>query len=60
MPKTNDTECFTFKVTMYVQVLHSDHIGARKILDEQGGYVSRRDVEMLDRVKLLSGEKEKE
>lgn len=58
MPKNTPTQCFTYKVTMFVQVLANDEISAKKQLEEQGGYLSKREVYLLDSVTLLSTDKE--
>lgn len=58
MPKNTPTQCFTYKVTMFVQVLANDEISAKKQLEEQGGYLSKREVYLLDSVTLLSADKE--
>lgn len=42
------TTCYTFKVTMEVQVLSEDDAEtARAALDQQGGYVAEREVELI-------------
>ena len=58
MPKNTPTQCFTYKVTMFVQVLANDEISAKKQLEDQGGYLSKREVYLLDSVTLLSTDKE--
>ena len=43
------TTCYTFKVEMTVQVLHDGNADeARSQLDANGGFVSKRDVELVD------------
>jgi hypothetical protein len=39
-----DTSCYTYEVTMLVQVLAPDKSIADAKLDQDGGYVSKRDV----------------
>jgi hypothetical protein len=53
------TSCFTYEVTMVVQVLASSRDAADKQLEENGGYVSKRDVVLKDAVELYSGKPEK-
>jgi hypothetical protein len=50
---------FTYEVTMLVHIVADDAIEARKKLDEQGGIVTKREVELLN-ASPLYGEKEKE
>ena len=40
-----DTSCYTYEVTMLVQVLAPSREVADVKLDQDGGYVSKRDVE---------------
>ena len=42
-----DTSCYTYKVTMLVQVLAPAREIANEKLNQDGGYVSKRDVEFL-------------
>ena len=43
------TTCYTFKVEMTVQVLsEEDADAARASLDQNGGFVSKREVELID------------
>ena len=48
------TRCYTYEVKMVVQVLADDEETAKKQLDDKGGYVSSRNVTLLDSVPLLS------
>ena len=50
---------FSYEVTMMVHIVADDAIEARKKLDEQGGIVTKREVELLN-ASPLYGEKEKE
>lgn len=50
---------FSYEVTMLVHIVADDAIEARKKLDEQGGIVTKREVELLN-ASPLYGEKEKE
>jgi len=49
------TLCYTYEVTMVVQVLAKNKEEADSKLQEQGGYVSKRDVSFKDVVSLYSG-----
>lgn len=51
------TAVFSFQVNMLVHVVADDADDARKKLDEQGGIVTKRDVEILN-AQPLYGEKE--
>lgn len=51
-----DTSCFTYEVTMLVQVFAEDKEQADKQLEENGGYVSYRSVTFKDKVGIYSGE----
>lgn len=53
------THAYTYEVTMVVQVLAEDEKAARQRLDDQGGYVTSREVQLKDTVALFNG-KEKE
>ena len=49
------TSAHSFQVNMIVQIFAEDEDTARKILDEQGGYVTRRDVKIIESIKLYNG-----
>jgi hypothetical protein len=53
------TAIYSYQVTMLVHVIADDSIEARKKLDDQGGIVTKRDVEVLNASPLF-GEKEKD
>lgn len=53
------TAVYTYEVTMLVHVIADDGVEARKKLDDQGGIVTKREVEALN-TEPLHGEKEKE
>lgn len=53
------TAIYSYKVVMMVHVVADDATDARKKLDEQGGIVTQRDVEVLN-AQPLYGEKEKD
>lgn len=41
------TKCYTFEVTMIIQILADNEIDAKSTLDEKGGYSSERKVKLL-------------
>lgn len=51
------TQCFSFEVKMLVHIISDTESEARTQLDEKGGIVTKRDVELLNAVTLY-GEKE--
>lgn len=51
------TQCFSFEVKMLVHIIADDETTARTQLDEKGGIVTKRDVELLNATTLY-GEKE--
>lgn len=51
------TQCFSFEVKMLVHIIADDEIAAKLQLDEKGGIVTKRDVELLHSA-VLYGEKE--
>lgn len=61
MKKKDDkrTTVFSYEVTMLVHIIADTPEEARKKLDEQGGIMTKREVELLN-AHILYGEKEKE
>ncbi len=57
--KINTTHCYTYEVTMLVQVLGEDEKSAREQLEKQGGYVTKRVVALADSISLFNGANEK-
>lgn len=53
--KPESTQCFTFKVTMLVQMLGDDAVKAQEALDSQGGYMTSRNVELVSTVEVFNG-----
>ena len=53
------TKIYSYQVTMTVHIVADDSMEARKKLDEQGGIVTKREVEVLN-AQPLYGEKENE
>ena len=54
MAQEEETSCYTYQVTMLIQVLAKDEITAREKLDRDGGYVTKREVELKDSIALYS------
>lgn len=54
--KTKPTVCYSYEITMVVQVFAEDEEAAKDKLDKEGGFVSSRLVELKDAVALYSGE----
>ena len=46
------TKCYTFEVTMVVQILADDESTAKTTLDDKGGYVSDRKVKLVKTTSL--------
>lgn len=57
--KKKITAVYSYQVTMTVHIVADDSMEARKKLDEQGGIVTKREVEVLN-AQPLYGEQEKE
>lgn len=49
------THAYTYEVKMIVQVLAEDEKSARQRLDDQGGYVTSRIVNLKDSTPLFNG-----
>ena len=54
MADNEKTRCFSYKVEMMVQVLADDEKSAREQLDSKGGYVSARQVNLMDSILLYT------
>lgn len=50
------TVCYSYEVTMIVQIFAEDEEAAKEKLDKDGGFVSNRSVVLRDAVTLYSGE----
>lgn len=46
------TKCYTFEVTMIIQILADDEKSAKVTLDDRGGYVSDRQVKLIKTTEL--------
>ena len=60
MTENKITQCYTYEVTMVIQVLAENEKTAQEQLDSQGGYVTKRNVILKDSVSLYSGEDKQE
>lgn len=54
MKKDKDavTKCFTFGVTMIIQIIADSEEEAKTKLDKEGGIVTKREVNLLDSISL--------
>ena len=55
--KLEDTNCYSYKVEMIIQILAEDEESARSQLDKNGGYITSRTVTLRDSVPLYNGDK---
>lgn len=56
LQKAKGSKCFTYNVDMIIQVLAEDELSARDKLDREGGYVTKRNVVLMDAISLFSGD----
>ena len=56
----SETYCYTYEVTMVVQVIAPNKEIADAKLDKDGGYVSKREVRVLDSIFLYKDNKTEE
>jgi hypothetical protein len=59
MEKEKTSQVFSYEVVMWVHIIADDEETARLQLDEKGGIVTKRDVQLLNAITLY-GEKEKD
>lgn len=52
------TYCYSYEVTMVVQIFAQNEDQARTSLDTNGGYVSKREVVLKDTVSIYNGANE--
>jgi hypothetical protein len=52
----DSTKCFSYEVTMVIQVLAENEQSAKEKLDKEGGYVTKRTTVLVDAVSLFSGD----
>ena len=55
MSEYKEASCFTYEVKMIIQVMAEDEKTAKEQLDKQGGYVTKREVKLLDSIALHNG-----
>jgi len=55
--KVEDTNCYSYKVEMIIQILAENEESARMQLDDKGGYVTTRRVKLMDSVPVYNGVK---
>jgi len=55
----DSTKCYTYAVTMVIQVLAENEQAAKEKLDKEGGYVTNRVTSLVDAVSLYNGESKK-
>lgn len=56
--KNEPISCFTYEVTMLVHIYARNREEADSKLDSEGGFVSRRDVDLKDMISLYDGNRE--
>ena len=56
MIKTEDVNCYTYEVNMIVQIIAKDEPTAKEQLNEKGGTVTSRNVNLLDCLSLYNGD----
>ena len=49
---SQDTNCYTYEINMVVQVLAENEMQAKIMLDQQGGFISKREVVLSNTVNL--------
>ncbi len=52
----DSTKCYTYAVTMIIQVLADNEQSAKEKLDKEGGYVTKRTTVLVDAISLFNGE----
>ena len=52
----DSTKCYTYAVTMIIQVIAENEQSAKEKLDKEGGYVTSRVTNLVDAVSLYNGE----
>jgi len=59
MLKAENSKCYTYSVNLILQVIAKDEISAKQYLDNNGGYVTLRNVKLLNSVDLYNKIEEK-
>jgi hypothetical protein len=53
--EARETRCYTYEVSMVIQIFARDEAEAKERLDRDGGYISHREVKLKDSVYVYSG-----
>ena len=56
--ETKKTECFSYEVTMLVHIIADNETTAQTQLNEKGGIVTKRDVQLVNTTTLYGEDKE--
>lgn len=52
----DSTKCYTYAVTMIIQVIAENEQAAKEKLDKEGGYVTSRTTNLVDAISLYNGD----
>ena len=52
----DSTKCYTYALTMIVQVIAENEQAAKEKLDKEGGYVTNRTINLVDAISLYNGD----
>ena len=52
----DSTKCYTYAVSMVIQILAENEQAAKEKLDKEGGYVTSRVTNLVDAISLYNGE----
>jgi hypothetical protein len=52
----DSTKCYTYAITMIVQVIAENEQAAKEKLDKEGGYVTNRTINLVDAISLYNGD----
>jgi hypothetical protein len=52
----DSTKCYTYAVTMIIQVIAENEQSAKEKLDKEGGYVTSRTTNLVDAISLYNGD----
>ena len=52
----DSTKCYTYAVSMVIQILAENEQSAKEKLDKEGGYVTSRVTNLVDAISLYNGE----
>lgn len=55
MSEFKEASCFTYEIKMIVQVMAEDETKAQELLEANNGYVTKREVKLIDSVVLHNG-----